>query len=328
MATHQGTRFLGAQLRSIAEQRQRPDELVVVDDASGDGTAELVQGATRSWGLPVRVLVQPVRSGSTEAFARGIAAAEGDVIVLSDQDDVWLPNKVARLSAAFEDPTVGLAFSDAWLLDADGRRRAERLWEVAGFSQRQRLAMVAEPFGQILSRSIVSGCTLAFRADLRSLVLPFPVWIDQPLGVMTHDRWISLVTSSTASVAVTDEPLIGYRLHPDQQIGIPALQVRRVVPSAAVRWRQLAVPRQVSRARIDYYLAHLDELLGRLGAAETRATPRAVVEVEAAAAHLRRRRDLPLGHLARVRPVLAELAAGGYDRYSLGRASATADLVR
>lgn len=328
MATRNGTPFLRPQLDSIVGQARPPDELIVVDDASHDGTPDMVDGATRGWPLPVTVMRSPRRGGSTVAFGAGIAEARGDLVVLCDQDDVWLPHKLATLEAALAAaPRCGMAFSDAWLLDATGRRRDERLWAVAGFSPHQQAAMRREPFGQILSRSIVSGCTLAVRSSLRPLILPFPARSDLPLGAMTHDRWISLVASAAGDVAVIDQPLIGYRIHREQQIGIPALQVRLLVPSSVLRWRQLAVPREQSQARLDHALVHLAELRRRLVATGI-GGPRALERVDRAVEHLCQRRALAGRATQRVRPVLGQLATGAYHRYSLGLASAAADLVR
>lgn len=328
MATRNGTPFLRSQLDSIVGQDLLPDELVVVDDASDDGTADMVDGATRGWPLPVRVVRLVQRGGSTAAFGVGMAAVRGDLIVLSDQDDIWLPHKLASLERALSaSPSCGMAFSDAWLLDADGRRRDERLWEVAGFSPRQQVAMRHEPFGQILSRSIVSGCTSALRSSLLPVVLPFPADGAGGLGPMTHDRWISLVASAIAGVVVIGDPLIGYRIHPEQQIGIPALQVRLVVPSSVLRWRQVAVPRARSQARLDHALAHLAELRRRLEATGLGGSL-ALDRVDRACEHLGQRRAMPDHPAQRLRPVLEQLATGGYHRYSLGLASAAADLVR
>ena len=328
LATHNGERWIEAQIQSMIEQTVQPDEVIVVDDASEDRTIELVREAVRSW--PVQVTVVPLasRGGSTLAFQRGIELASGAVIVLSDQDDIWLPRKLQRLASMMEErPAIGLAFSDAWLTDENGQEQRSRLWDVAGFTERQQRSMRHHAFGQILSRSIVSGCTLAFRSTFRPVILPFPVEIEDPLGPMTHDRWISIATSACAPVAVMSEPLIKYRIHADQQIGIPRLQVRKVVPSGVLRWRQLAVARASTQRRLQYYLDHLDEL--RVRVLTTGVGGGGAVElIDEARAHMRARHDLPTARWARLPGVLSEFTSGRYHRLSLGSASAVADLVR
>ncbi|MFN2589885.1 MAG: hypothetical protein ABR518_03855, partial [Actinomycetota bacterium] len=118
-------------------------------------------------------------------------------------------------------------------------------------------------------------------------------------------------------------------IHPGQQVGIPRLQVRKVVPQSVLRFRQVAVPRPMMLERLEATIGHLltvrDRLLSRDGVPDRE---RAVARVDDCIAHLRARAALPPGRVRRLAGVARELAAGRYHRYSLGFASAVADAGR
>jgi hypothetical protein len=250
--------------------------------------------------------------------------------VLCDQDDVWLPQKLERIHGTFQaSPRIGLAFSDAYLIDARGRWTQDRLWDIAGFTPRQRRRLARDPFGQLMSRSIVSGCTLSFRSDQRRLLIPFPPEQAARGMRLIHDRWISMMLAAATDVAVIDEPLIGYRIHPRQQVGIPRLQVRKLVPQSVLRFRQVAVPHPLMLERLRATIGHLISVRDRLVSVEEwEGRDEAVARVDDCIAHLRARAALPAPRLRRPAGVLRELAVGRYGRYSLGVASAVADLAR
>ncbi|HEY2971172.1 MAG TPA: glycosyltransferase, partial [Pyrinomonadaceae bacterium] len=97
MCTYNGAPYLREQLNSIAAQTRPPDELVVCDDVSADLTCEIVTSFAASVHFPVRLYVNEQNLGSTKNFERAIGLCEGDIIARSDQDDVWLPEKLRRI---------------------------------------------------------------------------------------------------------------------------------------------------------------------------------------------------------------------------------------
>ena len=177
--------------------QSRPiDELVVVDDASDDETLEMLTELVERAPFKVHIISQDERPGSTAAFAHGIERATGDVIALADQDDLWYPHKVARLVETFADhPDAAYVFTDAHLVDGSDRPLPGTLWSTRRLTPRLQQAVRQDPFSQLAQRFLVTGCTMAFRADLRSLVLPIPQAAEghPPL---VHDRWISVVLAA------------------------------------------------------------------------------------------------------------------------------------
>src|SRR4051812_23010348 len=141
LCTFNGAEYLPAQLASIAAQSRLPDELVVHDDASSDGTPALVEAFVAQAPFPVRLHRHAERLGSIRNFDSAIAACAGDLIALSDQDDVWRPDKLRAIARRFDaDAGVGLVFSDADLVDAALRPIGRGPWGSIGLCwQRQHL---------------------------------------------------------------------------------------------------------------------------------------------------------------------------------------------
>ena len=193
LCTHNGERFLGEQLRSIAAQSRPPDEVVVGDDRSADATAEMVAAWAAEVPFPVSFLAADEPLGTARNFGRTIAATSGDVIVLADQDDVWHPTKLDRLADALRD-SAGLAFSDGGLIDADGLVVAGSCFANAGLATGD-LAAIARGDAfrlfvdhQLSLRSTVMGATLAFRREHLDRVLPLPDWLPATgKGALLHD---------------------------------------------------------------------------------------------------------------------------------------------
>ena len=146
--------FLGEALDSILSQSVTPEEIVVVDDGSTDGTASVA----RSFSGPVRLVSRP-NGGPGAARNTGVVAARGDWIAFLDGDDAWTPDKTRlQLDAAAADPSLDLVFGYAQNCVA---RRGTSLAEARGGA--------ADP----PVPGLVAGSMLARRETLRS-VGPFP----------------------------------------------------------------------------------------------------------------------------------------------------------
>ncbi|MDN5882042.1 MAG: glycosyltransferase family 2 protein [Nitrosospira sp.] len=229
LATYNGERYIGEQLDSIASQTRLPDELVISDDASVDATPAIVLDFARRAPFPVRFQTNSERLGSTRNFELAIRACDGDIIFLCDQDDVWYPDKIALIEERFmNDPGVGAVFTDADVVDQDLHPSGLRLWKAVRFgSQEQARVADHDAFPLLLKQFVVTGATMAFRSTYRELVLPIP-------GIWVHDAWIALLISATSHLAALPEPLIAYRQHGANQIGLPRPGKNRSKTRAAI----------------------------------------------------------------------------------------------
>ncbi|HEY0171442.1 MAG TPA: glycosyltransferase family 2 protein [Pyrinomonadaceae bacterium] len=332
MCTYAGARFVGAQLESIAAQTRTPDELVVCDDRSPDETARVVEEFAARSTFPVRLHVNERNLGSTKNFERAVSLCAGDLVALCDQDDVWLPSKLARLEEEFRRrPRAALVFSDAEVADESGRPTGRGLWESVGVrsAELERLR-AGKGLGDLLSGATVTGATAALRADLRRLALPIPEGLP-----LIHDAWIALIAACAGEVVPVEERLVLYRRHAAQQVGplgrksaAGGLGARASGEAAGALGRANPYSETLAVAR-----AVRERLLERRGeglGAEFEAgfdTARALAELESRITHLEARRGLPRARLLRAWPVLRELATLRYRRYSNGVASAAKDLL-
>ncbi|HWN10321.1 MAG TPA: glycosyltransferase family 2 protein [Pyrinomonadaceae bacterium] len=322
MCTFNGATYLGEQLLSIAGQQRPPDEVVICDDNSTDATIEIATNFARSIAFPVNVHINEQNLGSTKNFERAISLCTGDVIVLADQDDVWLPEKLARIEECFlNEPDAGLVFSDAEVVDDRLRPLGYRLWESVGFNSAQRrLVRSGRVLDVLLPGWTVTGATMAFRARFKDLVLDIPT--DLPL---IHDGWIALLIASVASVSFIEEPLIKYRQHVHQQIGAKENTIDAQVHGG------LAGAREAMQRTNSY-----DDMI-RIGtrAHQRLAERRDIYESDAALTrlagrimHLSTRARLPEQTLRRFGCVVRELLTGRYHLYARGFFSAAKDLMR
>ena len=304
LATCNGQRFLREQLASYLVQTRRPDELVVCDDRSDDRTPGILAEFRTSAPFPVRIQQNERRLGIIKNFEQVIGLCDGDVIFLSDQDDVWSPEKLAWHEAVYAaDPGVGLVFSNGEVCDEALHPLGYTLFET--FVARVGLprAMNAGSALELLvRRSRVTGCTASFRADCRDVLIPFSErWL--------HDEWIALVMSALAGVRALPEPLIRYRRHQTQAIGASR------PGEAAKHGRPALLPERLTF--IDQQFERLTEVLDRLSQFEPRLVRRDYRRViQSKLDHLRRRRSLPSLKLARLPMIFREVVSGNYYRYS------------
>lgn len=224
MATHNGARFVTIQLESILSQLAAGDELVVVDDASVDGTAALIAGV----GDPrIRLLRNPYNLGVRASFERALRATRHPLVFLSDQDDVWLPGKRSILAAALAQGAL-LALSDASVIDGAGD-------VVASSFMARRGGFRGSVFATVVKNRYL-GCTMAFRRELLELALPIPA------EVPMHDMWLGALAAQRGRVFYVGRPLIQYRRH-DGNLS-PG---RRAGLAQMLRWRWRLVRLLVER---------------------------------------------------------------------------------
>jgi glycosyltransferase involved in cell wall biosynthesis len=202
MATWNGARYLRQQLDTLYEQTWRNLEVVVSDDASTDGTAEvLAEYATRR-GL--RYSVNPSRLGLVQNFARAIALCRGELIALSDQDDLWKPHKIETLAGNLGDVTL-IYSSPLEMLTTGGQVILDTATrQVADFARQRG---TGSPARCLLAENWVVSHTLLFRRELIRHALPIPP--HQPF----HDGWLALVASTLGGITYLDENLQTYRQH-------------------------------------------------------------------------------------------------------------------
>ncbi|MDE2403635.1 MAG: glycosyltransferase family 2 protein [Sphingomonadales bacterium] len=207
MATYNGAAFLAEQLASIAGQTLRPAELVVSDDGSTDATLDIVTRFKARAPFPVRILENDARLGFGDNFLHAAQACRQPLIAFSDQDDVWLPDKLRAAAERLEADRSLLAMHTLTVTDSALRPTGFQ-WNPGISRDCRHPPLTLHPFGTGW------GNTMLFRAELLGLIprerRPRQPGQDRPLS---HDTWIYVLASALGAVSHLITPLILYRQH-------------------------------------------------------------------------------------------------------------------
>lgn len=239
MAAYNGSRFIEQQLESILPQLCSSDEVVIIDDCSQDDTVARVHRINDS---RIRLFRHESNQGIVATFEEALRCATGNILFLSDDDDLWAPNKVARFLHEFETHfDLQVATSKVALIDEDGFRLPD--------THINRRGHFASGFWRNVAMNHYQGSAMVIRADLLGTVLPFPC---RPSFL--HDVWIGTRNDAAGGKTVfIDEPLVYYRRHSQN-----ASKTQR--------------PLQQLRIRIDLLVAHLARVLLRPGLKSSKAS--------------------------------------------------------
>jgi len=310
LCTYNGEPFLRQQLASIQQQTRLPDELVVCDDQSTDQTLTIVREFAASAPFPVKIFENERNLGFATNFERAIRLCEGNLIALSDQDDIWYPNRLQRSAHEFTaHPEAGLVFSDADVINDSNELAGPTLWQRLGFAGKHEGELLAGQYGLLAKHRFVTGATVMFRSSLRDRFLPIGKgWI--------HDEWIALIAAAFSDLRPIGQPLIRYRVHGSQQVGFRNKLAQRAqgASNAQRHWSRLAESVKDLEQICDALSAMvLDKRRGVLPAYQE---------------HLRFlsfRANLPAQRLARLGPILTRYSQ--YGVHASGLPSALKDLV-
>jgi glycosyltransferase involved in cell wall biosynthesis len=313
MATYQGAEFLGEQLESIAKQTRQPDELIVSDDCSTDETMIVASHFAAGAPFPVHIVRNEQTFGFSGNFERALSRTRGDVVFLSDQDDVWFPEKVERVTAEFERAADVLAvIHDQRTLE----QRTGQIFERTYFDNRRALGLA--------EKELVSGNFTALRRELINIVLPFPEQV-------AYDFWIARISTALNCRAVIREPLQLYRRH-SSNLSQPILsnprptllsELRRMGPrDPRPHWRETFEQCLLASTRIQDRSGEIDECLGE---------GRAKASLARLSRHMqsleRRIEVMSLPSVRRRIEVFRSWRSGVYDQFS-GAKSAIRDLFQ
>lgn len=316
LCTFNGTRFLAAQWSSLLAQTRLPDEIVVRDDASTDATPALLERLRQraeTRGIRVRLAVNPRNLGYLANFEAALRAATGDVLCLCDQDDVWHPDKLATLLAAFEcRAELLLTCSDARRVDAAGVDLGRSLFDVLRLSRAElRAVHRGDGFAVLLRRSLATGATIGMRRELLTAALPFPQgWV--------HDEWLAVIAAALGGFDCIEQRLIDYRQHAGNQLGMPQRGL-------AALWRDLV------RSRADLFgtlIQRDDALARRLFALGAWVPDRHQAQLADKRRYLQTRQALHGTAWSRLPVILHTAVRGQYRRYGSGWHMALRDLLR
>jgi len=314
LCTYNGERWLPELWASLLAQTHVPGEIVVRDDASTDGTFALLENLreeARARGIPVVLARNGRNLGFVGNFEAALADASGEIVFLCDQDDVWHRHKIASMLAPFEQrPGLLLLHSNARLVDESGDDMHCTLFDALQLTRRERaLIHSGRAFDALLRRNLATGAMLAFRRSLLKEIAPFPPeWV--------HDEWLAIIAAALGEVDCTEQPLVDYRQHDDNQIGA-------LWRGAGKTFMRAKRPR---RPYLEGLTARTEILLARANAPGSRFSDAHRQALQNKRAHLQRRAAMPACRPCRLPAIVREAMRGGYARFARGLRATAYDL--
>jgi len=301
MATYNGAKYIQEQLESFLTQTQLPDELVVTDDGSTDDTIPLLEAFAVKAPFTVRIYRNAENLGYARNFERAISKCDGDIIFLSDQDDVWFPDKITLVTSEFEkNPDLLVAINDAIIVD-------ETLIDTGLTKLGQTRAL------GLRNTAFITGCCTAFSSRILTIMLPIPL-----KGSFVHDTWLHALANRLDSRLLLEQPLQCYRRHSSNTSAFITSKTTRVGALDLVRSNKNEDSRPWCRRRLE----QLEMLRERIASIPndivgcTRAKAALVSITAEETATLARLALLSFPRLLRLYPVLKMYCKGQYSFFS------------
>lgn len=215
LCTYNGENYLEDQIKSILHQSRLPDEVIICDDRSSDGTIAILEAFKKKAPFKVSIHRNERNLGSTKNFEKCINLCTKDLIFLADQDDYWLENKLEIIEQEFKNNNkLNLVFTDGLVVDKNLKPLGYTLYESLGFDHRKKKKIDKNrEFDVLMFRDVITGCTMAFKKNAFEATIFPHGWI--------HDAWIGLTVAALypGSIKYLDDPLIYYRQHGSNQVG-------------------------------------------------------------------------------------------------------------
>ena len=254
LCTYNGEKHIAEQIKSILSQTRPPEEIVLCDDASGDGTLEAARIALAPFKGRLLLHRNPGNLGFRANFQQALTLSSGDIICLADQDDVWEPEKIEALALALaEQPGKALAFHDAALTDDRLRPLAPSFWQAMSPPFRPG-PLLAGDYSRLFYSNVVQGAACALRRELLTAALPIP-------ECAYHDEWLALAALTQGGLLPLPRKLLRYR-QGSNAIGAPAVTLREKLR----HWTQGLGPSAAGHRReLQRRLAVLEEYQRRFG---------------------------------------------------------------
>lgn len=321
LCTYNGVQYLGEQLDSILSQSLLPNEIVISDDNSTDGTLEFVKehlekaikNNSRLSNISLIFISNNPGLGISHNFLGALKQASGDLVALSDQDDVWVHNKLKLMEEIFEaNPSLTLLHTDALLVDRNNNDLGLSLFDALRVSPLELKRIQQGRAVEVLARrNLVTGATTMLRRSLVDNIENIPQgWL--------HDEFLGLIASGMGSVDVLPQALIKYRQHGANQVGAsrPGLRqlVGRVLHPGLQRNKTLLSRAESLASHPAVTILSKESELSQLS--------------DAKLAHELTRSEFAVNRIARLPQVFKEVRTGRYNSVGLGFPDVIRDLLQ
>ena len=330
LCTYNGEKYLSQQLESIINQTIKPDIIYVNDDNSTDNTLDILDKYAKEAKITFDIQVNKENLGYISNFENVISRCETEIILPSDQDDIWLQKKIEELCAPFEDDAVMLSFGNSELVDDELKSMGRTLFDQILFpkSKRKR-AQKGKLFEIMVEHNVISGHCMAFRRTLLDYALPFN-------RNFQWDYWLGIIAVSSFKYAIIDKVFVNYRIHDTNVVG----SFEKTYLS--IRW--LSMINMWIRYKLGMKVSSPLPTMDRQNLNEHRKQQQLEIEEELTSRglgndfsfkvlnekmfHLEVRKNLNKYRILRIPTICKELISGRYFKYSRGLLSAFIDMFR
>lgn len=215
MATFNGEKFLEEQIRSLLNQTCQDWNLIIRDDGSNNAVISIIEKYTGLFPQKIKCLVdQKGRLGPTLSFAALLDFSNAPYIMLCDQDDIWLPDKIAvtigkMLELEKNHPdTPLLVFTDLSTTD-----ESLKITDPSFMSSQRFFPKIIHDSTQLLALNVIAGCTIMINKLSRDFILPIPS------SHIVHDQWIAVNIAHFGKIDFIPKSTILYRQHGNNSVG-------------------------------------------------------------------------------------------------------------
>lgn len=247
LASFNGDRFLLEQLQSFNNQTIKPDELIVCDDCSNDKTLSILEGFKNEAPFEVHIFKNETNIGLNKNFEKAISLCSGDVIFLSDQDDVWFNEKIENILDVFKmNDKIDVVMNDAYYSDEFLTKSTTTVLEKAAH------------YAGSNDGHLAGACT-AFRRRFQQFLLPFPESCP-PYDIYIH-RWSWLLSNKV----ILEKPLQVWRMHDNNGSSYSEMASPKIESLFVRYWKQRHIkPFKVYEDRAFQYDVCKEQLLSRI----------------------------------------------------------------
>ncbi|MBR3152595.1 MAG: glycosyltransferase family 2 protein [Clostridia bacterium] len=211
LATYNGEKYLREQLDSILNQTYGEFNLIISDDCSNDNTRKILE-EYELLDSRIKVYYQEKNLGYVKNFEFLLNKVESELYMLSDQDDVWIPEKIEETYNYLVSEKAELVFTDLTVVDENLNVMYQSFNDLMKYSKK---AIKYDDYRLQFLYNCVTGCTLMTKKKYLVDILPIP----NESEYVIHDFWIPLITSFNGKIKYLNKPLIKYRQHGNNQVG-------------------------------------------------------------------------------------------------------------
>lgn len=251
LGTRDGERHLPAQLESILGQSWTDWRLTVRDDGSRDRSPSVARDFAGRYPDRIVATVRETPSGSAARnYLELVGASTAPYVMLADQDDVWLPDKISATLTRMRALEASLGAGVPALVHTDLTVVDEQLHVLErSLVRSQMLDVGSSALGALVAQNPVTGCTVMVNRALATLVTP-------PFeGAAMHDWWLALVAASFGGIGFVDEPTVLYRQHGANVVGARSARTLRYKLARALDREGVVQSLRVSYAQAAAFLA-------------------------------------------------------------------------